>query len=119
MVRSYKQTFDYSIQEYLFIGVFYGMLLLIIIYNLVYYIMLRKAYYLFYITYVATSFLYLTQKDGTGFQVLWPNFPWVSSYIPISCLALGTIAMFMFFIQFVQIQKQKKALRTRHQLRLA
>ena len=74
-IRSLENIFNYSIKEYLFIGVFYGTLLLIILYNLIYYIILRKSYYLYYVIYTSVTFLYLTQKDGTGFQFLWPNYP--------------------------------------------
>ena len=107
-IRSLQDVFNYSIKEYLFIGVFYGTLLLVILYNLIYYVILRQSHYLYYVIYTSVTFLYLTQKDGTGFQFLWPNYPELSNLISLSCLALGTIAMYLFYIRFLAIPKGSK-----------
>lgn len=106
MLRSYERIINYSLGEYILFGIFYGLLLLILSYNLLYFILLRKLYYLYYVIYASGIFIYLVSKNGTGFQYLWSNLPSINPYTEATGLFIGTIAMLFFTIYYLDLKKR-------------
>lgn len=102
-IKALTRAFNYSIHEYLYIGLFYGALILIISYNLVYYLILRRSFYWYYLVYIASTLLYLSYNDGVGFQFLWFNHPEYTAYIPIFCLTIASISMCLFCCKFLDV----------------
>jgi serine phosphatase RsbU (regulator of sigma subunit) len=93
-----------SITEILF-GMFYGILLIMGIYNLVLYFAIQNRSYLYYFVYI---FLYgLTQSslNGHTFQYLWPNsLWWANAVVPIGLTSSGVGAI-LFMISFLNTEK--------------
>jgi signal transduction histidine kinase len=58
------------------LGLIYGMLLGMLIYNLFIYLSVRDTSYLYYILYIASFGLYQISVNGAGVEFLWPNNPW-------------------------------------------
>ena len=58
------------------LGMIYGVLLAMLVYNLFIYISIRDQSYLFYILYIAAFGLYQVSVNGAGVQFLWPDRPW-------------------------------------------
>ncbi len=58
------------------LGIIYGVLLVMLLYNLLIYLSLRIGSYLYYICYIASFGLYQVSVNGAGVQYLWPNNPW-------------------------------------------
>lgn len=67
----YRQTHA----EQLGIGLYYGILLALLLYNLAVLISIRDASYLYYVLYVLAFGLMMLSFNGTGFQYLWPQAP--------------------------------------------
>ena len=57
-------------------GIIYGVLLVMLVYNLFIYISVRDVSYLYYILYIASFGLYQVSVNGAGVQFLWPESPW-------------------------------------------
>ncbi|MBO2011890.1 7TM diverse intracellular signaling domain-containing protein [Hymenobacter negativus] len=57
------------------LGVFYGILGIILLYNLCLFAFVRESTYLYYVLYVLSCALLFLTEDGLGFQFLWPNCP--------------------------------------------
>lgn len=108
IVRSYNQTLKYGLTEYILFGVFYGLLLLMIFYNLLYFIILKKAHYIFYVFYASGILIYLMSQNGTGFQFLWPNYPEINPYIGDISLFVGIISMLFFTISFLELKTKNR-----------
>src|SRR5699024_10736380 len=77
--------------EHLFQGLFYGMIMVMIIYNLFIYISLRIRAYLFYVISISLTLIAYMSLNGDAYKYLWPGFPgWnlisVSSLVSISCI---------------------------------
>jgi two-component system, sensor histidine kinase LadS len=110
MIRSYDRTLYYGFTEYLMFGVFYGLLLLMIFYNLLYFILLRTIHYLYYVLFATGILLYLVAQNGIGFQYLWPNYPILNPYMGGIGLYIGTSAMLFFAISFLELKQKNPVL---------
>ncbi|MEM6807455.1 MAG: 7TM-DISM domain-containing protein, partial [Bacteroidota bacterium] len=71
----------YALNEYMLLGIFYGILLIMATYNLVLYGFIKEKIYLLYVFYVLSAMLMCMGEDGLGFQYLWPNLPMINAYI--------------------------------------
>lgn len=66
--------------EYFLYGTFYGMVLIITLYNLLVYLAIREIKNLIYIAYMLSVAFYAMSLDGIGFQYLWYNSPVMNEY---------------------------------------
>ncbi|MFS8137737.1 MAG: 7TM diverse intracellular signaling domain-containing protein [Thermomonas sp.] len=87
-------------------GLYYGIVLALLIYNLVLWLMLRDSSYFWYLLHVAAFGLVLFTLNGYGFEYLWPQWPWMAdAAVPLSiCLAL--IGMQLFSRSFLELQER-------------
>lgn len=74
-VRSINHFVYYALTEYFIYGIFYGMIIIISIYNLLIYGAIRELKYLYYTFYILSVGLYAMCIDGIAFQYLWPFWP--------------------------------------------
>ncbi len=58
------------------LGIIYGVLLVMLIYNLFIFLSVRDRSYLYYILYIASFGLYQISVNGAGVQYFWPDNPW-------------------------------------------
>ena len=92
--------------EQLGIGLYYGILLALLLYNLAVLLSIRDASYLYYVLYVLAFGLMMLSFNGVGFQYLWPNAPrWQDLALPVGLGALlaSTIA---FARSFLDLRRQ-------------
>jgi hypothetical protein len=80
VLRSVSWFIHYALDEYFFFGVFYGMLLVFSLYNLMMFFAIRQIQYLYYIMYNLSIGLYEMCADGIAYQYLWPNSPIWNQY---------------------------------------
>lgn len=78
------------------IGIYYGILLALLVYNLVLWLILRDASYFWYVFHIAAFGLVLFTLFGLGFEYLWPNHAWLADKsVPLSiCLAQAGMQQF-------------------------
>ncbi|OWP64262.1 hypothetical protein CDA63_04275 [Hymenobacter amundsenii] len=67
--------------EYGLLGAFYGVLLIMVVYNLCLYLFIGEQTYLRYVLYVLSCSLLFLSEDGLGFQYLWPHHPAINEVI--------------------------------------
>ena len=67
--------------QYWLLGIFYGILLIMVVYNLILYFFLQEGTYFYYVLYVLSGALLFLSEDGLGFQYLWPNVPGFNHFI--------------------------------------
>lgn len=87
-------------------GIYYGILLALFVYNLVLWITLRDASYFWYLFHITAFGLVLFTLNGYSFEHLWPNNPWLANVaVPLSiCLAI--IGMQQFSRNFLEMPKR-------------
>ncbi|MBT0812417.1 receptor [Litoribacter ruber] len=74
-VRSLNRFIYYALNEYFIYGLFYGMIIIIALYNMLVYFAVREVKYLYYTFYLISVGIYAMCVDGIAFQYLWPNAP--------------------------------------------
>ncbi|GAB3646215.1 hypothetical protein GCM10028791_05920 [Echinicola sediminis] len=74
-IRSVNRFIYYALNEYFVYGIFYGMIAIIGLYNLLVYAAVRETKYLYYTFYLISVGIYAMCVDGIAFQYLWPNYP--------------------------------------------
>jgi len=80
VLRSVNWFVHYALDEYFFFGIFYGMLLVFSLYNLMMFFAMKQIQYLYYIMYNLSIGLYEMCTDGIAYQYLWPNSPLWNQY---------------------------------------
>ncbi len=58
------------------LGIIYGVLLVMLVYNLFIYLSVRDVSYLYYILYIASFGFYQVSVNGAGVAYFWPDSPW-------------------------------------------
>jgi two-component system, sensor histidine kinase LadS len=79
-LRSTNWFVYYALNEYFLFGTFYGMILIITLYNLLVFLAIREVKNVYYIFYLLSVAAYAISLDGIGFQYLWPNHPAWNDY---------------------------------------
>lgn len=79
-LRSFNRFVYYALNEYFLFGTFYGMILIITLYNFLVYVAIREIKNIFYICYILSVAGYAMSMDGIGFQYLWPEHPQWNNY---------------------------------------
>src|ERR1700761_2237624 len=75
VLRSVNWFITYALDEYFFFGIFYGMILVFGLYNLMMFIAMRQRQYLYYVAYNLSIGLYEMCADGIAYQYIWPASP--------------------------------------------
>jgi signal transduction histidine kinase len=79
-------------------GIFTGMILLLIIFGVYLFFISGDKIYLFYILYMASGWLWVLANAGYGFQYGWPGLPWFASKArPV--FALAPLIFSMLFLR--------------------
>lgn len=97
-IRSYKKFISYALAEYYVLGIFYGILIMMALYNLLMYISIKMSIYLYYVFYVLSFSLYSMCQSGFAFQYLWPENPAWNLYA-FSLALYGIITFALLFIK--------------------
>lgn len=74
-LRSADRFISYALNEYFLFGTFYGMIIIISVYNLLVFLAIREVKNVYYIFYILSVAAYAMSYDGIGFQYLWPRHP--------------------------------------------
>lgn len=89
-----KEFHRYSIQEYLLLGLYYGALLILVLYHLVVFVVIRKLVYIAYILTVIVAGLISLSDDGLGVLYVWNNYLELSR--PLGLYILPTLYLLFF-----------------------
>jgi len=74
------------------LGLIYGVLLVMLVYNLFIFLSVRDTSYLYYIFYIASFGLYQVSVNGAGVEYFWPNNPWWAN--AATPFLIGSAALF-------------------------
>lgn len=108
VVRSYERFASYALYEYYFLGVFYGIILAMAIYNFLLFLTIKDRTYLYYVLYVLSSGFLCAVLDGTGFHFVWPDFPQFNQNAFSLSLFLMSLWALMYTQGFVSLKTATK-----------
>ncbi|HTD99671.1 MAG TPA: 7TM diverse intracellular signaling domain-containing protein [Mucilaginibacter sp.] len=98
VLRSISWFISYALEEYFLFGMFYGMILVFGLYNLIMLIAMRQRQYLYYIVYNISIGLYEMCTDGIAYQYIWPLSPNWNHY----AYGIALFAASIFAVLFAQ-----------------
>lgn len=85
-------------------GVYYGIALVMLLYNLFLFFRLRNRLYLFYVFYVSTFIVNQLSLSGFAYQLLWPNWPLVNEKSIAIGVPLGLFSSLIFVNHFLKMK---------------
>ncbi|MCU0357862.1 MAG: transposase [Cyclobacteriaceae bacterium] len=100
-LRSVNRFVFYALNEYFLFGTFYGMILIISLYNLLVYLAIREIKNLLYVGYILSVGGYALGLDGIGFQYIWPDKPLWNDYVTGVFLYLLIVFALLFTRKFL------------------
>lgn len=90
-----------AIDEHFVFGMFYGLALVMVAYNLFLYLGIRDRAYLSYVIYVSLFTLFVLARNGFAFQWLWPQSPWLGNNSHYLLVAAAVAAATQFTRDFL------------------
>ena len=94
-----KDFVNETISSSLVIGIFSGVIILMLIFGIYLFAISRDKIYLFYVLYVIFGWIYVLANLGYGYKYLWPDSSFLAARArPVS--ALLTIGLSLFFIEY-------------------
>lgn len=83
-------------------AIYFGSIMIMIIYNLFIFFSIKDKSYLFYVGYISFIMLSVLNIHGYLFQYFWPDHPWVNNYIYTILPSLCGILAVYFMTSFLQ-----------------
>lgn len=105
-IRLWRQKAFYDAQQFSLItqGIYFGFMLVMVLYNLFLYSYIREIRYLLYVMFVSSFTLFQASISGFGYQFLWPQSPvWNEHTLPIF-LGLVLLTESIFIRAFLQLK---------------
>ncbi len=92
-------------QESHLLGMYYGVLIAMALYNLLVFTSLRDTNYLYYLGALASIGLFAMTMNGFGHLLVWGNFPGFSDVAFPMFIALGNFALIQFSRSFLRVRQ--------------
>ncbi|WP_198677923.1 sensor domain-containing diguanylate cyclase [Aliidiomarina shirensis] len=95
--------------RYVAIGLYFGVLICMVVYNLFGYVVTRETSFFSYSIYVVFTGLLMAALSGVGFRYLWPNWLWLQERAITLFGGLAFVFATLFITQLLGLKKQSKA----------
>ena len=86
-------------------GIFFGIMLALMLYNGFLYLSLRSLYYAFYTFYILVSTLYLSVLNGYALQYLWSDSPRFVNYLNVGTVGMIIFSLSLFAREFLRTKR--------------
>jgi len=91
-------------------ALYYGILIVIICFNLFIYFALREKTYIYYALTIASILLLMGTLRGTAFAILWPDLPWLHNQMMLVSVPATTTFSALFTSAFLKLRRKNPAL---------
>ncbi|MBV1921766.1 MAG: hypothetical protein KUG73_13900 [Pseudomonadales bacterium] len=91
-------------------GVFYGIMLIMALYNLFVFVAIRDVSYFFYVCYVVGFAGVMASIQGLGFQYIWADSLLLQDRAPVYSILFATLAVVVFTGKFLHIEQRSERL---------
>jgi hypothetical protein len=95
----------YALNEYYMLGMFYGIMAIMALYNILVYLSMKERVYILYVIYVLCCCVISLAEDGTGFQYIWSDFPTLNNWISKSSPLLLLVSFSVYSKAFLELKK--------------
>ncbi len=112
VISSPSRYLEVHTNGYILLGLIYGILFLMVVYNFVLYLSIKDKIYLYYIFYTLSSAFFISWKDGLGFEFIWSHLPSINTYHHSTGLFLLLMAFMLYTVNFLELgQRHPDALK--------
>lgn len=87
------------------LGIYFGIMLVLILYNTFIYLSVRDISYLYYVCYIFSFSLFAFWLNGLGVQYFWPNSPISGMHLGLFSALLACYFSMLFSIHFLEVRK--------------
>jgi hypothetical protein len=108
--RTINYFIHYALTEYFTYGIFYGMILIFCLHNLLMYFAVKKRHYLYYVLYILSVGFFEMSTDGIAFQYLWPNSPGWNEYAFGTTLYFVSLFALLFTRELLHVRSKENKL---------
>lgn len=91
-------------------ALYYGILLVIIFFNLVLFLVLRERTYIYYVLTITSYLLFVASLRGTAFAVLWPDWPWLHNQLVLVTVPATILFSALFARSFLRLPENNPVL---------
>lgn len=106
-IKPLNYFFFYSVNEYYFLGMYYGIMIIMAVYNFLIFLSLREKVYLYYVLYVFSAIFTSLADDGIGYQYVWVTSPHINSYIGVHIAPLLLLITFILYSdEFLHLKQE-------------
>lgn len=91
-------------------GLYYGILLVMGLYNLFIFISVKDRSYLYYSAFALSFLMFHMVYEGSAFQLFWPNFPQINNYALPIFYALNMLTLTFFVPSFLSLKENNLSL---------
>lgn len=110
-LRTNEKFISHSLNEYFLLGIYYGVLVLILSFTIYLFVKMKDFLYIYFSTLLLACIWFSLGRDGLGFQYLWPTSPWINKFTNHSITELAVIlSTLLFSNHFVQKYTKNKLL---------
>jgi signal transduction histidine kinase len=93
-----------STRQYLLLGLYFGASILVMIYNILLFWLVRDKNYLYYFSFLLPFFISNLSVEGLSFQYLWPNWPCVANMANTFFTGVASATGIWFAIHFLNLR---------------
>ena len=108
VIRSYPNLVKYSNQEYALLSIFYGILLIMLLYCIILFFVTIESTYLYFSINIFSVALYCLSNDGLGFQYFWSDYLQFNEYVQSLSITLFTASSLLYSESFLQVKATSK-----------
>lgn len=104
-LSSAQGLIERTYREQLMFGLFFGGLLVMLIYNLLLFFSVRDRAYLYYVVFLGMLELCLLNLNGFGLQYLWPQWPVINAHYPFFAY-IGMAGLVRYSLNFLELEQR-------------
>ncbi|MBK6265679.1 GHKL domain-containing protein [Marivirga sp. S37H4] len=94
-----------GLKEEIVYGIFYGIMIVMFLYNLFLAFAARSLSYIFYVGIIAGNLLTLSALNGHAFQYVWYDNPWWANHVIVFGIGLWILSGNLFAVRFLESKK--------------
>lgn len=100
-----NEAYETEAASNLLFGLYYGVLILLLVYNMVLYVVVREIHYFNYLLFLGTYMLFQLSFDGVGREWLWPQSVWMANSGLAFFIFLTALTAFRFARYFLMLRQ--------------
>ena len=104
-LKSHRAYLDKIHKVYPIFWLYYGAMLIMVIYNLVLFVIIREKSYIYLVMFIIAYILFQFTLNGFAFQYLWPNAVWWANNCLPTFMCLSIVFITMFLRSFLNIKE--------------